>query len=75
MAQGDRKMRALQMGKQTILSIRQREAGLINLIEDAHSLGFNMVLIKDYKSQLGQVQQDIKEHKEELKKRRAEGLK
>ena len=52
------------MAKQIILSIQQREKGLINLIEDAQKLGFNGELIQKYKAQLSEVQSVIQADKD-----------
>ncbi len=51
------------MKKQQI-GILQREKGLLSLIEDAEKYNFNEVLIKDYKQQLKEIQEEIKSIKE-----------
>lgn len=55
------------MVKQKQMTIQQREKGLIELIKDAEELGFNGSLIKGYKTQLTQVQAEIKWDKEKSK--------
>jgi len=48
------------MSKQVVLSIQQREKGLIDLIADAKEFGFNKGLIEGYEAQLFEVQKELK---------------
>lgn len=56
------------MKNKKTLTIQQREKALIELIKDSENLGFNGDLIKEYKIQLKEIQEDIKREKERLLK-------
>lgn len=58
------------MRKSKQITIHQRESELIELIQDAEEMGFNGNLIKGYKSQLNQIQAEIKKDKEKLNSHR-----
>jgi hypothetical protein len=50
------------------ISVYEKEKELIKLIEDTEKLEFNPKLIQKYKTQLSEVQQEIKLRKERKKK-------
>ena len=57
------------MGKtKATLSLKQREEGLIKLVDDAVAMRFNRHLISKYKRQLREVKKRLDEEKEERKR-------
>ena len=54
------------MTKQIILSIQQREKALIDLIQDGETMKFNKDLLEMYKTQLKEIQEEIKRDREAL---------
>lgn len=54
------------------ISLNERERELKRLVEDAEILGFSLSLIRDYKTQLSEIQRERRDIKEKNKTRREE---
>ena len=55
------------MGKQTALTLKQRETGLKDLIKDGKEMGFNKQLLNGYEQQLTGIQEELKRDSEKVK--------
>lgn len=54
------------MTRKRDLSIKSREKELIELVEDAERLKFDDLLIEEYKTQLKEIQNELKQDKEKI---------